>query len=76
VGELEGGRTKKNQMNQALYVKPYDAVPAGKGTHEIQTHGIPSPHNSPWPALSMDGAVAFNAHHRRYSRKLRRFGQK
>ena len=44
---------------------PYDAGAAIEGTQEIPTHGIPSPHHSPGPALSLDSASAFNVHHRR-----------
>jgi hypothetical protein len=55
---LEGRRNKMNQMNQALYINPYDACAASEGTQEIPMHGIPLQHNSPWPALSLDSAAA------------------
>ena len=47
-----------NQMNNALYVKPYDAGAASEGTPRTPTHGIPSPLHSPGPAPSVDGAAA------------------
>ena len=37
---------------------PYDAGAASEGTQEIPMHGIPSPHHSPGPALSVDSAAA------------------
>jgi hypothetical protein len=37
---------------------PYYAGTAIEGTQEIPTHGIPSPHHSPWPVLSVDSAAA------------------
>jgi hypothetical protein len=55
---LEGGRTTEEPDDTALYVNPYDAGAASEGTQEIPTHGIPSPHHSPRPALSLDSAAA------------------
>ncbi len=37
---------------------PYHAGAVSEGTQEIPTHGIPSPHHSPGPALSVDSAAA------------------
>jgi hypothetical protein len=39
-------------------VIPYYAGAASEGTHEIPTHGIPSPRHSPGPVLSIDSAAA------------------
>ncbi len=55
---LEGRRAKMSQMSQALYVIPYDAGVSSEGTQEIPTHGIPTPHHSPGPVLSVDSAAA------------------
>jgi hypothetical protein len=54
-------------MNRPSTLIPYDAGAACEGTQEIPTRGIPSPCHSPGPALSMDSAEPFNAHHRRRS---------
>ena len=58
-GHREGVRGQKSDtMYKPSYVNPYDAGAAGEGTHKIPTHGIPSLHLSPGPALSVDSAAA------------------
>ena len=54
---LEGRRAKMSQMSQALYLNSLPGA-ASEGTQEIPMHGIPSPHHSPGPALSVDSAAA------------------
>ena len=52
------GRKNQDEMTRPSKSIPYDAWAASEGTQEIPTHGIPSPHHSPGPALSVDSAAA------------------
>ena len=52
------GRKNQDEMTRPSTLIHYDACAASEGTQEIPTHGIPSPHHSPGPALSVDSAAA------------------